>query len=75
MIEAQTQVEAAADVHMRNEWEECVLHTLKIFHSLSFQDIPEYFEDNLLKWANGFIALLNVPMMANMSTDLISTKV
>ncbi|XP_013392987.1 exportin-2-like [Lingula anatina] len=32
----------------------------KIFYSLNFQDLPEYFEDNMEIWMNNFLTLLQV---------------
>lgn len=32
----------------------------KIFYSLNFQDLPEFFEDNMEVWMNHFHALLNI---------------
>ncbi|XP_076259837.1 chromosome segregation 1 [Rhynchophorus ferrugineus] len=42
----------------------------KIFYSLNFQDLPEFFEDNMEVWMNHFHALLNVDQ-ANLETSSI----
>lgn len=36
-----------------------LLLTCKIFYSLNFQDLPEYFEDNMQTWMTHFLTLLN----------------
>lgn len=32
----------------------------KVFYSLNFQDLPEFFEDNMNIWMSNFHTLLNV---------------
>lgn len=31
----------------------------KVFYSLNFQDLPEFFEDNMETWMTHFLTLLN----------------
>ncbi|VDN03504.1 unnamed protein product [Thelazia callipaeda] len=41
-------------------WIEVTTLITKCFHSLCSQDLPEYFEDHLNVWMNGFMALLKL---------------
>ncbi|CAK9813415.1 Cse1 [Anthophora plagiata] len=41
----------------------------KVFYSLNFQDLPEFFEDNMAVWMRNFHTLLNVNVPALQSTD------
>ncbi|CAG9533563.1 unnamed protein product [Cercopithifilaria johnstoni] len=41
-------------------WIEVTTLVTKCFHSLCSQDLPEYFEDHLSTWINGFMALLRL---------------
>ncbi|XP_017788681.1 PREDICTED: exportin-2 [Habropoda laboriosa] len=41
----------------------------KVFYSLNFQDLPEFFEDNMEVWMRNFHTLLNVNVPALQSTD------
>lgn len=36
----------------------CLLLMCKIFYSLNSQDLPEFFEDNMVTWMNAFLKLL-----------------
>uniref|UniRef100_A0A915DYI5 Exportin-2 n=1 Tax=Ditylenchus dipsaci TaxID=166011 RepID=A0A915DYI5_9BILA len=46
----------------RLSWLDIVLLSLKIYHSLVSQDLPEYFEDNLTSWMNGNLQLLKMKL-------------
>ncbi|CAI4228426.1 unnamed protein product [Auanema sp. JU1783] len=49
-----------------------MLHYIcRVFHSLSFQDIPEYFEDHLKEWVDRFLFLmpLNFPAITSAAGD------
>ncbi|CAM9270853.1 unnamed protein product [Discosporangium mesarthrocarpum] len=37
---------------------EVIRHTLRIFYSLNWQDLPEFFEDSMAQWMEGFHKLL-----------------
>ncbi|EJW87827.1 hypothetical protein WUBG_01263 [Wuchereria bancrofti] len=52
-------------------WIEVTTLITKCFHSLCSQDLPEYFEDHLSTWINGFMALLRlqIPQMDAGSID------
>lgn len=41
----------------------------KVFYSLNFQDLPEFFEDNMALWMRNFHILLNVDVPSLQSTD------
>uniref|UniRef100_A0A1I7XCK9 BZIP domain-containing protein n=1 Tax=Heterorhabditis bacteriophora TaxID=37862 RepID=A0A1I7XCK9_HETBA len=42
------------------QWLEVLYLISKVFHSLCYQDIPEYFEDNLKPWVDGFLELMKL---------------
>ncbi|KAL3998143.1 Cse1 family protein [Acanthocheilonema viteae] len=52
-------------------WIEVTTLITKCFHSLCSQDLPEYFEDHLSIWINGFMALLKlqIPQVDAKSID------
>ncbi|XP_043800400.1 exportin-2 [Apis laboriosa] len=41
----------------------------KVFYSLNFQDLPEFFEDNMATWMRNFHILLNTDVPSLQSTD------
>merc|ERR1719419_486210 len=41
----------------------------KIFYSLNYQDLPEFFEDNIKIWMEGFYQLLVAPNIAALESD------
>ncbi|RLU15268.1 hypothetical protein DMN91_012262 [Ooceraea biroi] len=41
----------------------------KVFYSLNFQDLPEYFEDNMEPWMKNFHTLLNIEVPSLQTTD------
>ena len=41
----------------------------KIFYSLNYQDLPEFFEDNMKVWMDGFHSLLTAPNIASLESD------
>ena len=41
----------------------------KVFYSLNFQDLPEFFEDNMATWMKNFHTLLNANVLSLQSTD------
>ncbi|XP_015180909.1 PREDICTED: exportin-2 [Polistes dominula] len=41
----------------------------KIFYSLNFQDLPEFFEDNMSSWMKNFLVLLNADVPSLRTTD------
>ncbi|KAK1138134.1 hypothetical protein K0M31_002618 [Melipona bicolor] len=41
----------------------------KVFYSLNFQDLPEFFEDNMAVWMRNFHILLNIDVPSLQSTD------
>ncbi|XP_003485641.1 exportin-2 [Bombus impatiens] len=41
----------------------------KVFYSLNFQDLPEFFEDNMAVWMRNFHILLNTNVPSLQSTD------
>ncbi|XP_076244499.1 chromosome segregation 1 [Calliopsis andreniformis] len=41
----------------------------KVFYSLNFQDLPEFFEDNMATWMKNFHILLNTNVPSLQSTD------
>ncbi|XP_076749811.1 chromosome segregation 1 [Xylocopa sonorina] len=41
----------------------------KVFYSLNFQDLPEFFEDNMAVWMRNFHILLNTDVPSLRSTD------
>lgn len=43
-----------------SQWLEVLLFIAKVYHSLVSQDLPEYFEDHLTPWMNGFLQLLSL---------------
>ncbi|XGW32073.1 hypothetical protein V3C99_010336 [Haemonchus contortus] len=42
------------------QWLEILCFVCKVFHSLCFQDLPEYFEDNLKPWVEGFLEIMKM---------------
>uniref|UniRef100_A0A158PAB9 Cse1 domain-containing protein n=1 Tax=Angiostrongylus cantonensis TaxID=6313 RepID=A0A158PAB9_ANGCA len=42
------------------QWLEILCLVCKVFHSLCFQDLPEYFEDNLKPWVEGFLEIMKM---------------
>ncbi|KAL3121788.1 hypothetical protein niasHT_002016 [Heterodera trifolii] len=56
----------------RLSWLQIVLELTRIYHSLISQDLPEYFEDNLTPWMEGFLQLLELklPDLEAKSVDL-----
>uniref|UniRef100_A0A0N5AQY9 Exportin-2 n=1 Tax=Syphacia muris TaxID=451379 RepID=A0A0N5AQY9_9BILA len=52
-------------------WVEVLYLIIGVFHSLSAQDLPAYFEDNIGTYMNGCLALLrlNVAVIDNSSSD------
>uniref|UniRef100_A0A915PJA9 Exportin-2 n=1 Tax=Setaria digitata TaxID=48799 RepID=A0A915PJA9_9BILA len=52
-------------------WIDVTTLITKCFHSLCSQDLPEYFEDHLSTWINGFMALLKlqIPQLDTRSID------
>ncbi|KAK6057893.1 hypothetical protein COOONC_04549 [Cooperia oncophora] len=42
------------------QWLEILCLVAKVFHSLCFQDLPEYFEDNLKPWVEGFLEIMKM---------------
>ncbi|KAL3119789.1 hypothetical protein niasHT_010080 [Heterodera trifolii] len=56
----------------RLSWLQIVLELTRIYHSLISQDLPEYFEDNLTPWMEGFLQLLELklPELEAKSVDL-----
>ena len=45
----------------------------KVFYSLNYQDLPEFFEDNMKVWMDGFHSLLtapNIPCLDSGSDDV-----
>ncbi|GJQ10527.1 hypothetical protein GpartN1_g2318.t1 [Galdieria partita] len=49
-----------------NEYTHTLLEVLyrccRIFYSLCYQDLPEYFEDHMEEWARGFLKILNISL-------------
>ena len=41
----------------------------KVFYSLCYQDLPEYFEDNMKTWMDGFHALLTAPNLSHLDSQ------
>lgn len=41
----------------------------QIFYSLNYQDLPEFFEDNMQTWFTGFHSLLSLPMVPALASD------
>ena len=41
----------------------------KVFYSLNYQDLPEFFEDNIAVWMDGFHALLTAPNIKILESD------
>ncbi|KAK4525404.1 hypothetical protein GAYE_SCF12G3312 [Galdieria yellowstonensis] len=41
---------------------EIVYRCCRIFYSLCYQDLPEYFEDHMEEWAGGFLKILNISL-------------
>ena len=41
----------------------------KIFYSLNYQDLAEFFEDNMKVWMEGFHSLLTAPNIAHLESD------
>ncbi|KAI4498822.1 hypothetical protein M0802_005997 [Mischocyttarus mexicanus] len=41
----------------------------KVFYSLNFQDLPEFFEDNMSTWMKNFLVLLNADVPSLRTTD------
>ena len=41
----------------------------KIFYSLNYQDLPEFFEDNMKIWMEGFHSLLTAPNLPHLESD------
>ncbi|VDO30255.1 unnamed protein product [Onchocerca flexuosa] len=54
-------------------WIEVTTLITKCFHSLCSQDLPEYFEDHLSTWINGFMALLKL-QIAQMDAKSIDSE-
>jgi len=51
---------------------QCLVLIAKLFYSLNYQDIPEFFEDNINIWMEGFYQLLigqNIPSLETDSDD------
>uniref|UniRef100_A0A914KZT5 Exportin-2 n=2 Tax=Meloidogyne incognita group TaxID=654580 RepID=A0A914KZT5_MELIC len=46
----------------RISWLQIVLELTRIYHSLISQDLPEYFEDNLTPWMEGFLQMLSLKL-------------
>ncbi|WKY05120.1 hypothetical protein Q1695_005831 [Nippostrongylus brasiliensis] len=51
------------------QWLEILCLVCKVFHSLCFQDLPEYFEDNLKPWVEGFLEILKMDCPAVSSSS------
>ncbi|CAJ0587619.1 unnamed protein product, partial [Mesorhabditis spiculigera] len=49
-------------------WIDVLRLIARIYHSLASQDLPEYFEDNLKPWMEGFMALLAMTVDSQRST-------
>ena len=43
-------------------------HVLDLFYSLNVIDIPEFYQDNIESWMNGFLAILGTPNLAKIKT-------
>lgn len=41
---------------------EILYRCCRIFYSLCYQDLPEYFEDHMEEWARGFLKILNLSL-------------
>lgn len=48
----------------------------KVFHSLNYQDLPEFFEDNMATWMPNLLALLQakVPILESPVIKLLFTN-
>lgn len=46
----------------------------KVFYSLNFQDLPEFFEDNIQTWMSHFHTLLTVDVKSLQSAVSISSE-
>lgn len=70
MIECIPNKDLMSETECRS-WIEVTTLITKCFHSLCSQDLPEYFEDHLNTWINGFMALLRlqIPQMDAASID------
>ena len=42
----------------------------KVFYSLNYQDLPEFFEDNMKTWMDGFHTLLIAPSIACLDSEV-----
>ncbi|KHJ83334.1 Cse1, partial [Oesophagostomum dentatum] len=42
------------------QWLEILCLVSKVFHSLCFQDLPEYFEDNIKPWMEGYLEIMKM---------------
>ncbi|CAJ0597709.1 unnamed protein product [Cylicocyclus nassatus] len=42
------------------QWLEILCLVSKVFHSLCFQDLPEYFEDNIKPWMDGYLEIMKM---------------
>lgn len=49
----------------------CLLLMCKIFYSLNSQDLPEFFEDNMVTWMNAFLKLLTTDVQCLQSPVII----
>ncbi|CAD5230408.1 unnamed protein product [Bursaphelenchus xylophilus] len=50
--------EPSISVDEQNQWLEVLLLLSKIYYSLIWQDLPEFFEDHLEEWMTGYLRLL-----------------
>jgi exportin-2 (importin alpha re-exporter) len=65
MLEYTPREDASADSLSHDDrlaWLEILLSITHTYHSLVSQDIPEFFEDNLRPWMEGFLALLRLTL-------------
>ncbi|CAD5226159.1 unnamed protein product [Bursaphelenchus okinawaensis] len=46
----------------QNQWLEILLLLSKIYYSLIWQDLPEFFEDHLEEWMSGYLKLLSLKL-------------
>lgn len=59
----------AADVNALKVIYSSLVLVCKVFYSLNFQDLPEFFEDNMETWMNNFHTLLTVEVKSLGTTD------
>lgn len=66
LIKASDAVNNAAEIKIVYQ---CLGLIAKLFYSLNYQDLPEFFEENIKVWMEGFHVLLTAPNIPHLESD------